>query len=109
RNLPAAKFGWPRVQRSFESRSFAAEAIVHGGLLMAEHPRQQTHNCIDENNRSDCAVRQDVIANGNLKIDEMFDHPVIDSFVMATDDDQMRFLRKLCCQRLVQPSTRWRH
>src|SRR5213594_255037 len=28
-------------------------------------------------------------------IDQMFDHAVIDSFVMAAENDKMRFLRKL--------------
>src|SRR5439155_1955371 len=86
RDLPAAKFGWPRVLRSFESRSFETETIIRGRLLMAKRARQQTHHCINENGCGDRAIREHVIAYGNLQIDKMFDHPLIDSLVMATDD-----------------------
>jgi hypothetical protein len=99
RDLPAAKLGRPRVLRRLEEAS--AKAIVRRGLLVAECARQQTNNCINQNNCGDRAVGQHIVANRNLEIDQMFDHAVIDSFVMAAENDEMRFLRKLRRQLLV--------
>jgi len=62
---------------------------------MAERSRQQTYYCINKDNRSDRAVGEHVIANRNLEIDQVFDHPVIDSFVMAANNNEMRFPREL--------------
>src|SRR5437870_3423868 len=92
RNFPASEFGRPRVLRRFQRRAFAAETIVDSGSLMSQCTRQQAHDCVNENDCSDSAVCEHIIANRNLKIDKMFDHAVIDSFVMAAENDEMRFL-----------------
>ena len=83
-----------------------AEAVVNCGSLVTECPGQQTHDCINEYDRSDRAIGEHIIANRNLHIDKMFDHAVIDSFVMAANDDQMRFPGNLRRQLLVQASAR---
>ena len=89
RNFPAAELSGPRVLRRFQEP--VAEAIISGRLLIAQRPGKQTNDCINKNYRSNRAVSKHIIADRNLKIDQMFDHAVIDSFVMAGNDDQMRF------------------
>ena len=69
---------------------------------MTEHPGNKSHDGVDKYNRGNRAVREDIVADGNLKIDEMFDNAVIDPFVMTADDDEMRFPRKLRRQLLVE-------
>ena len=75
---------------------------------MAKSTRQQARDRINENDCSDRAVRQHIIANRNLKIDQMLNHAVIDSFVMATDNDKMRFSRELNGHLLIKTSPRRR-
>ena len=43
----------------------------------------QPHYSIDKYHRRNCAIRQHIISNGNLFIDQMFDHAMIYTFVMA--------------------------
>ena len=93
RHFPSSEFRRPRVVRAFQQP--AAETVVRGRLFVAEDTRQQTNNRIDENHRGNRAIRQHIIADRNLRIDQMLDHAVIDSFVMPADDDQMRLARKI--------------
>ena len=39
----------------------------------------------------------------------MFNHTVIDPFVVPTNDDQMRVFRKLCSRLLIKPMSSGRH
>ena len=73
---------------------------------MAQRSGEQTNDCINKNDCGDRAVGKHVIANGNLKIDQMFDYAVIDSFVMAGNDDETRLLRKPFRQFLIETPAR---
>lgn len=101
-NFPIAKLCRPRVLRRFKES--AAETIVRRGLLVAERAGEQTYDRIRQHDRSNGTVCKHIIPNGNFKIDKVFNHAVIDAFVMTTNDDEMRFLRKLCRQLLVEPT-----
>ena len=57
---------------------------------MPEHARQQPRDRVDHDNRGNRAIRQHVIADGNLRVDQMLGHAVIDPFVMTADDDEVR-------------------
>src|SRR5262249_18126954 len=107
RDLPAAKFRWSRVLRCFEETG--AETVVGSRLLVTKHASQQAGDGIDQKDRRDCTVRQHVITNGDLKIDKMFDHPMIDSFVVPTNDNKMEFLCQLSRHLLIKTPPRWRH
>src|SRR5207248_11797039 len=90
RNFPAAEFRracvlWP-LQQTF------AKTVLVGGLFVAKNTGDQSHNRINENYRSDCTVRQHIIADGYFLIDQMFNYSMVNAFVMATDDNEMRFL-----------------
>lgn len=86
-DFPSAEFSGPRVLRPFQQT--AAEAVVRSGLIVAENSWQQAHDRIDKNHRGDGAIRENIIADRNLGIDQIFDYAMIDSFVMATDDDEV--------------------
>ncbi|MEI9895718.1 MAG: hypothetical protein WDN28_18000 [Chthoniobacter sp.] len=68
----------------------AGEAIIRRAVFIAEHPRQQPHYRIGEDRRGNRAIGQNVIANGNLLIHEMIDHPLVDPFVVPAEQDEMR-------------------
>ena len=53
---------------------------------MAQNTRQQSHDRIDENDRGNRAIRQHVIANRDLRVDQMFDDAMIDPFVVPADN-----------------------
>src|SRR5437868_6497345 len=91
RNSPAAKIGRARVLRRFEQS--ATERIIGGGLFVTENARREPDDRIDYDNGRDRAIGQDVIADRQFKIDQMFNHAMVDAFVMSADDDEVRFLR----------------
>ena len=93
-NFPAAELGWPGVLRRFEQT--LGEAVIDRRLLVAQDAGKQPDDRVNENNRGDRAIRQDVIADRNLHIDQMLDDAVVDPFVMTANDDEMFFGGKMC-------------
>ena len=74
-NFPAAEFGRAGVLWRFEQSP--AEAVVDRRLLVTEDSGKQPNDRINEDNRGDRAVRQDVIADRNLSVDQMLgDQPL---------------------------------
>src|SRR5256885_2087647 len=79
----------------------------HGGWITRNKLRQAGR--IGQHDGGNRAVSQDVVANRNLKIDKLLDHPMVYAFVMTADDDEMSILRERRGQRLVQASAGRRH
>ena len=87
RDFPTTEVSRPGILWSFEQSG--TETIICGGLFVTENAGQQSDNGIDQHDRSDRSIGQHVIANRNLQINQMFDHAVIDAFIMPADDDEM--------------------
>ena len=66
-NFPAAELGRPGVLRRFEQA--AGEAFIDRRLFVTQDPRKEPDDCVNENNCGNCAIRQDIIADRNLRID----------------------------------------
>jgi hypothetical protein len=66
-NFPAADLGWPGVLRRFEQTP--GEAVIYSPLPVTQDARKQPDDRVNENNRGNCAIRQDIIADRNLRID----------------------------------------
>ena len=66
-----------------------AEAVVRRRLLVTQNSRKQTRDSIDQHDRGDRAVGQDIIADRDFRVHQLFDHAVINSFVMPANDDQV--------------------
>ncbi len=62
---------------------------------MTQNTRQQAHHRIDEHSRGNGAVRQDIIANRDFRVDQVLVNAMIDSFIMAANDDQVRLVRRI--------------
>src|SRR6266550_3775130 len=79
-------------------------------LLSSATPRSrrdfQTLKHSEPANREIC---EHVIADGNLKIHKMLDNAVIDSLVVTTDNDEMRFARESLCHGLIETASSRRH
>ena len=69
-------------------------------MFVTEHPWNKARDGVDKHNRRNRAIREHIVADGNLKIDKVFDNTVINSFVMAADYNHVFTLRKLCPERL---------
>ena len=101
-DFPAAKFRRACVLRGFEQTG--AETIVRRGLFMTKHAGQQAYHCIHQYNRSDRAIREYVVTDGDLCVNEVFNYTMIDPLIMTADDDQMfllcEFRRETLCETL---------
>ena len=106
-DFPAAEFRRARVLRTFEQP--AGEAIVGRGLLVTEYAGEQPNDRIDEDDRSDRAIGEDVISDRNLRVDQLLDNAVVHSFVMPADDDKMFLRREFASDWLRETPALWRH
>ncbi len=76
---------------------------------MAENAWHETTYGVHKNRRGDRAVSQNVIANGNLEIREMFNDTVIDAFVVTANNYQVWACCKLSRERLRKALSLRRH
>ncbi len=66
-----------------------AERILHRRIFVPQHARQQPHDRIRHHERRQSPVREDVVADGPLVIDQVIRHPLIDPFVVPAEQNEM--------------------
>ena len=86
-DAPASKIRGTGVLRAFEEA--LRERVLSGGIFVAEDAWNEAGHGIDEYGGGDCAIGQNVIANGDLFVNEMVDDSLIDAFIMAAQQDEV--------------------
>jgi hypothetical protein len=87
RNFHPAKFRRPRVLRIFQRP--VAERFVARTFVVAQNSGQQPRDRVNHHHRGQRAVRQHIIADGQLVVRQRFPHPLVKTFVMAGDEQQI--------------------
>src|SRR5579864_5980723 len=92
RRFPAAKFRRPGVLRPVEQTSFAerlGEGFIYGRGLVPQHAFLQASHRVHHHRRRQLTAAQHVIANRDLLVGQVFRDALIDSFVTATNQQQL--------------------
>ena len=101
----APQFLWPGVC-GCSSRPFS-ETLFVARHRIAHDARQQPHDRVEQNQRRRLAAGQDIVADRNLLQGTRLDHPLVDAFEAAADDQCTRPNRQLAHLGLRQrPSAR---
>ena len=66
------------------------EGIIGGGASVAEHSGQQTGDSVDDDDGSDDSIGEDVVADGDFLVDEGVDDALVDTLVVAAQQDEVR-------------------
>jgi len=89
RNFPAFVVGRARVVRVVENS--VGERILLSGVVIAENAGDQAHHRISNDQRRQNAARENKVADGNLIVDQVVGHALVDAFVVAAKQDQVFF------------------
>src|ERR1017187_1402129 len=87
RHLHAAKVCGPRVLRIFEQP--LAERIYLGAFRVAQHTRQQPSHRVNHHHHRNVAICHHVITDRELVLRQPLAHPLVKTFVVAGDQQQM--------------------
>ncbi len=71
------------------------KGILLRGLVIAEHAGQEAHHGIGDNQRGKHAAGEDVVADGNLVIDQVVRHALVDALVVAAEQNEVAFAREV--------------
>src|SRR5436190_14163460 len=105
-NFHPAELSRPRVLRILEQPEVERFFMRTG--VIAQHARQQPRYRVHNHHCRQRAVRQHVIANGQLIVRQPFAHAFIKTFVMAGDEQQMLESGQFAGDCLVKGSSRRR-
>jgi hypothetical protein len=83
----------PGVLRIFEQPR--AVGFVIDGARLAEHAGHVPRDRVDHDQRGELAAREHVVADRELFVDRRLDHALVDAFIAATDQDDVRQRRQL--------------
>ena len=72
----------------------AHERFLFRRELVPEGAGDMARDRIDQDHGRKFAAGEDVVADGELKIDAVFNEPLVDTFVAAANEDQARVLRE---------------
>src|ERR1017187_3611824 len=106
RHLHAAKVCGPRVLRILEQP--LAERIYLGAFRVAQHTRQQPSHRVNYHHHRQRPICQHVIADRQLVLRQPLTHPLVKTFVVAGDQQQMRQPCQLSGDSLAKWPARWR-
>ena len=101
RYLPSPEFRGPRVVWILHQLPFGRgirKRISQNRFFFTHHSGNVSRHCVDNNESGDFASRKDEIANRDFRGRQVFDDPLIDPFVAATDERQAR------CPRAHRPT-----
>ena len=91
-DAPAAEFDGAGVLGEFKEAG--GVAVVGGALVVAEDAGEEAGDGVDDDGGGEGAVGEDVVADGKLAVDEVVDDALIDAFIVAAEEDEMRHLRQ---------------
>src|ERR1700744_4609405 len=77
-----------------------AEALVEGGVLVAEHAGEQADGGVDDDGCAEFAAGEDKVADGELVVAKQLRDALVDAFVTAADKDDAFERRKAARRRL---------
>lgn len=91
------------IMRMFQQS--ALEAFMHAGKIVAHNARQDTDDGVKKRQRRRLTAGEDVIADRHFLEPARLDHPLVDTFETAADDDRTftrcQFAHALLGQRLA--------
>ena len=83
------------------------EGLTDRRLIITEDARDESHDRIGKHKRPKHSIGQDVVADRDLIVDQVVSHSLIDSLVMAAEQNQMPSLGVLPHNRLRKPPPLW--
>jgi hypothetical protein len=99
-HLSTPKVSGTRVLRIFES--IGGEALFLEGLAVAEHPGQQSDDCLSDTEGRRLASGKYVVADRDLAIDPSLSDALVDPLVSPAHQDEIRGLDQFFGHRLVE-------
>ena len=92
-----------RILRIFQQADL--ETLIGQAFRMVDHPRQQTHDRIDQNDRGRLTAGQNKIADADFLDSMRFENALIDAFVAAAHDNNAGLAGELAYPRLIEGPT----
>jgi hypothetical protein len=111
RDIPAAKIGWSGELGLFQ-KAIGSETLRHRAIGIAHGSRKKPGHSLNDQTCTHFSTRQHDVTNADLGVDEVFTHPMVDTFVSSAQQTettrwgQMREC-KVSCECLIEPSTAW--
>ena len=81
RHLPAPEGGGPGVVRILDEAG--GERLLLGRGLVPHHAGYEPGDGLDDDKGARLATRQDVVTDGELVVDQVLAHPLVDALVAA--------------------------
>ncbi len=106
-DFPTFVVGGTRVVRVVENP--VGKGILFRRVAVAQHPGDQAHHGIGDDQRGQNAARQHKVAYGNLIVDQVVGHALIDAFIVATKQDQVLLQREFARCGIGKPPSLRRH
>ena len=103
-NLPAPKAPGPGVLRFFEQALSKGLGLSRGGI--AHHPGKEAGDSFDDRRRGDLTAGQHEVPERDLFIDQMLRDALVNSFVPATNQNQIGNRGQPVEMSLIEPSPR---